>query len=77
MGCHASIRIAYALDINIYNAAGKLIETEKASPGFQAFIFAAIFPLGFLITVSNGAELFTGNTMYMMPGLLHGQIKIR
>ena len=77
MGGHSSVRIAYSLDIKIYDAAGDYLETEKASSSFKSLVIGAIFPVGLMMIVVNGAELFTGNTMAVMPGLLHGRITIR
>ena len=40
-------------------------------------MLGAIFPVGLMMIVVNGAELFTGNTMAVMPGFLHGDITVR
>ena len=77
MGGHASVRIAYSLDIKIYDGEGNYLETEKASTSFKALVIGAIFPVGLMMIVINGAELFTGNTMAFMPGLLHGRVTVR
>ena len=77
MGGHSSVRIAYSLDIKIYDGEGNYLETEKASSSFKSLVVGAIFPVGLMMIVVNGAELFTGNTMAVMPGLLHGRITVR
>ena len=77
MGGHASVRIAYSLDTNVYDANGNFKETEKASTAYKSLVIGAIFPAGLMMIVMNGAELFTGNTMALMPGFLHGKITIR
>lgn len=41
-----------------------------ASPGIVKFVFGALFPLGLILVVMAGAELFTGNTSYYLPALL-------
>ena len=40
--------------------------------GFGQFIFGAVFSTGLMLVVIGGAELFTGNNMFMMIGVLHG-----
>ncbi len=41
-----------------------------ANPGLAKLVFAAVFPVGIMMVVINGAELFTGNTGIMLPGCL-------
>ena len=43
--------------------------------GFARFMFAAVFPVGLILTVIAGAELFTGNTAVLIPGVLGKQIR--
>ena len=45
-----------------------------ANPGLQKFIFGAVFPVGLMLVVIAGAELFTGNTATCIPGALNGRI---
>ncbi len=40
------------------------------NPGLTKFFFGAAFPLGLILVVIAGAELFTGNTAYFLPNLL-------
>lgn len=40
--------------------------------GFGQFIFGAVFSTGLMLVVIGGAELFTGNNMFMMIGALNG-----
>ncbi|MDV2482632.1 formate/nitrite transporter family protein [Methanoculleus sp. Wushi-C6] len=43
-----------------------------ASPGFAQFILGAVFPVGLIITVMTGAELFTGDAMLApMAAFIH------
>lgn len=39
------------------------------NPGLQKFLFGAVFPLGLLLIVVAGGELFTGNTSYFVPSV--------
>jgi formate/nitrite transporter len=43
------------------------------NPGLQKFLFGAVFPLGLILCAIAGADLFTGNTAYFIPGLLSGK----
>ena len=45
-------------------------ELMKANPGLAKFIFGAVFPVGLMLVVIAGAELFTGNTAVIMPACL-------
>ncbi|QDO94710.1 formate/nitrite transporter family protein [Formosa sediminum] len=40
------------------------------NPGFTRFLFGAAFPLGLILVVLVGAELFTGNNAYFIPNIL-------
>ncbi|SMO66373.1 formate/nitrite transporter [Saccharicrinis carchari] len=40
------------------------------NPGIAKFLFGAAFPVGLMIVVMAGAELFTGNNAYFMPNVL-------
>lgn len=39
----------------------------QANPGLAKFLFAAVFPVGLILVVIAGSELFTGNTAVIMP----------
>lgn len=41
--------------------------------GLSKFVFGAVFPVGLILVVIAGSELFTGNIIYMIMGLLHGK----
>ena len=40
------------------------------NPGIAKFLFGAMFPVGLMMVVMAGAELFTGNNAYFMPNVL-------
>lgn len=40
------------------------------NPGITKFLFGATFPLGLILVVVVGAELFTGNNAYFVPNVL-------
>ena len=50
-------------------------EATAANPGLQRLLSGAAFPLGLILVVLLGAELFTGNNAVLMPGMLDGKIK--
>lgn len=43
------------------------------NPGIAKFIFGAVFPVGLIMVVLAGAELFTGNNAIFMPSVLSGK----
>ncbi len=45
--------------------------------GLGRLLFAAVFPVGLMFVVVAGAELFTGNTAIVMPGVLSGRAPVR
>ena len=46
---------------------GKGINTETLGGGFGKFMFGGVFPVGLMLVVIAGAELFTGNTACTIP----------
>lgn len=44
-----------------------------APPGIVKCLFGAVFPVGLMLVVIAGSELFTGNNMYMPFGVLEGK----
>lgn len=44
-----------------------------APPGIVKFLFGSVFPVGLMLVVIAGSELFTGNNMYMPFGILQGK----
>lgn len=51
-------------------------EISAANPGLQRLLSGAVFPLGLILVVFAGAELFTGNNALMIPGLIDGRITV-
>ncbi len=45
--------------------------------GLGRLLFAAVFPVGLMLVVVAGAELFTGNTAILVPGVLSGRSPLR
>ncbi len=46
---------------------------QAENPGIAKFLFGAAFPVGLMMVVMAGAELFTGNNAYFMPNVLNGK----
>ena len=46
-----------------------------ANPGLAKFIFAAVFPVGLMLVVIAGSELFTGNCGVITPACLTGKAR--
>eukprot|EP00470_Lotharella_oceanica_P010567 CAMPEP_0170180552 /NCGR_PEP_ID=MMETSP0040_2-20121228/22260_1 /TAXON_ID=641309 /ORGANISM="Lotharella oceanica, Strain CCMP622" /LENGTH=370 /DNA_ID=CAMNT_0010425233 /DNA_START=83 /DNA_END=1195 /DNA_ORIENTATION=+ len=55
---------------------GGMPEIAKTDPGVQRLAFAAVFPVGLLLCAVSGAELWTGNTVKMMTGILNGRVTV-
>ena len=53
---------------------GGLQGIAASNPGLQKFVFGAVFPVGLMLVVIAGAELFTGNTATIIPAVLNGRI---
>lgn len=47
-----------------------------APAGLVKLVFGAVFPVGLMLVVIAGSELFTGNCMYMPFGLLKGEASV-
>ena len=46
-------------------------------PGLVKLFFGAVFPVGLMLVVIAGSELFTGNNMYMAVGVLSGKASLK
>ncbi|ACN17892.1 FdhC [Desulforapulum autotrophicum HRM2] len=73
MGFMAGAFIAFGGLLAI-KVGGGLPGIKAANPGLQSFIFGAVFPVGLMLVVIAGAELFTGNTAVSIPGVLSRKI---
>ena len=51
--------------------AGGMPAITAQNPGITKFVFGAAFPVGLMMVVMAGAELFTGNNAYFMPNVLN------
>jgi len=56
---------------------GGAVGVGAGNPGLQKFIFAAVFPVGLMLVVIAGAELFTGNAATCIPAALSRRITWR
>lgn len=45
-------------------------EIASGNPGMQKLLSGCMFPIGLILVVVLGAELFTGNNALLMPGLM-------
>jgi formate/nitrite transporter len=48
-------------------------EWSDNNPGLQKLLAGAMFPIGLILVVFAGAELFTGNNATLIPGVLNKQ----
>ena len=70
----AGAYIAFGGLLAVVASAGML---DAGAPiGLEKFVFGAVFPVGLIIVVIAGSELFTGNVMFMTLGVLDGTASI-
>ncbi|KAJ4320917.1 hypothetical protein N0V84_005621 [Fusarium piperis] len=50
---------------------------QENAPGILKLIGAGVFPLGLVMVVLTGADLFTATTMFTMTSVLHGRLPVR
>jgi len=50
-------------------------ELAAANPGLAKLLFAGVFPVGIMLVVIAGSELFTGNCGVILPACLSGAAK--
>jgi formate/nitrite transporter len=70
----AGAYIAFGGLLAVVASAGML--KAGAPVGLEKFVFGAVFPVGLIIVVIAGSELFTGNVMFMTLGLLDGSASV-
>ena len=70
----AGAYIAFGGLLAVITSAGML--KAGAPVGLEKFVFGAVFPVGLIIVVLAGSELFTGNVMFMTLGVLDGSASI-
>lgn len=56
---------------------GGMPSVAATNPGITKFIFGALFPLGLVLVVIGGAELFTSDCAVMPYGMLQKQISFK
>jgi len=54
---------------------GGIPSIVEQNPGIAKFLFGAAFPVGLMLVLLAGAELFTGNNAYFMPAVLERKLK--
>ena len=54
---------------------GKGVNTETLGVGIGKFLFAGVFPVGLMLVVIAGSELFTGNCGVITPSCLRGSAR--
>ena len=70
----AGAYIAFGGLLAVITSAGML--KAGAPVGLEKFVFGAVFPVGLIIVVLAGSELFTGNVMFMTLGVLDGSASV-
>ncbi len=52
-------------------------EVSAGNPGLQKLLSGLVFPIGLMLVVTLGADLFTGNNALLVPPLIRGSLKAR
>jgi formate/nitrite transporter len=58
-------------------AGGATTGLKADNTGLQKLVFGAVFPMGLMMVVIAGSELFTGNAATMIPGAFTGTVRWR
>lgn len=72
----AGVYIAFGGTLSVILGYG-FPELTAGNPGLQKLISGAAFPIGLILVVVLGAELFTGNNALLMPPLMAGKCSWR
>ncbi len=67
----AGVYIAFGATLSVVIGYG-MPELSAANPAVQKLLSGAAFPIGLILVVVLGAELFTGNNALLMPHLMSG-----
>jgi formate/nitrite transporter len=73
LGFLAGAFIAFGGQLAVTVAAGNPWPAEL--PGLQKFVFGAVFPVGLMLVIIAGSELFTGNCMVPLISCLNKKAK--
>jgi formate transporter len=73
----AYIGIGGLLAIMIGKGIAPAVVGDIRYAGLGRLLFASVFPVGLMLVVIAGAELFTGNTAILVPGVLAGRSPVR
>jgi len=73
----AYIALGGLLAIMIGKGIAPTVVGDVRYAGLGRVLFAAVFPVGLILVVIAGAELFTGNTAILVPGVLSGRSPFR
>ena len=74
LGMLAGAYIAMGATLAVYVSSGFPTISEQ-NPVFQKLLAGLAFPVGLMLVIIAGAELFTGNNAMLIPGLMNGKIK--
>lgn len=71
-GCYIALGGLLAIIVG-----GGMPQIAQANPGIAKFAMGAVFPLGLILCVIAGADLFTGNTAYFIPPIISDKLKFK
>lgn len=65
IGLGAGFTLVINSSLSTFSTSGDVESIVTIPAGVRKLIAGAIFPLGLILVVLNGSELFTGNVMYL------------
>jgi formate/nitrite transporter len=78
LGFLAGVYIAFGGALSQMVAGGYYANsTYQGHPGIQKLLAGSVFPVGLMLVVIAGAELFTGNLACLIPGILTKKVTYR
>ncbi len=76
MGYIAAMFVAMGATVALTTSMGSP-EIHEHNPGVQKLLYGVVFPVGLILVLVAGGELFTGNVMTLLPPFLMGRISGR
>jgi len=71
-GCYIGFGALLAVVIS-----GNMPEWTQNNPGFESFVFAALFPVNLLLILLSGGILFTGTSAAMPAAIYEGKTDVK
>jgi formate/nitrite transporter len=74
VGIGAGLTLVLNASLNSITTSGDTVIEIPIPAGVRKLVAGAVFPIGIILVVLNGSELFTGNIMYLLAAKMSGKI---